>query len=289
MAFKIAVAPVGSCWAALSAFRRPPLNNTQMLVAARFRLHPLRDTASTRMITLALFGLLFGQAARGQASSQNKPPANTWVISGHVFAVTKAGDLKPARLASIYFLSGDVATQWYKELTVAIENHTRDLGDAQAFVKSALPDTDEDSSFLTSLPRPQHDRLLAIFRDDTDAYLSLLTEISQLKKDLVEVAASNHFERYSWNEDTMCAGSLLAYDLAFAATRKWRWEHRKWDALVSVKADEDGRFKITVPNGKFLIIARGRAGFNEAVWKFDGEPTPSLTLGEPVQACLSAK
>jgi hypothetical protein len=60
---------------------------------------------------------------------------------------------------------------------------------------------------------------------------------------------------------------------------------------LSAEADEEGQLRIVVPrSGKYLLIVRGRAGFNEAFWKADvtvesGAETV-VKLGHPEKACV---
>ena len=71
-------------------------------------------------------------------------------------------------------------------------------------------------------------------------------------------------------ESSRCRQQLLLYSKALIAVQEWGIDHHKSGQILSTDADEEGNFKIQVPYpGTYRLIARGRAGFNEAFWTMD--------------------
>ncbi len=264
-----------------------------------------------RSIGVACCGIAFAFAAFGQASENSKPPmtpknaaksttgpsprtsARPGVVSGKVFAITAGGDIKPARLATVFLIysSIDILKAWYDGLSAARTLYLSQLKDPEGFTKAKLEDYEEDASFLGALPPATRDRLVALYTADLDAQILMAHETSDIKRDLVELAAKTRFEQFRWNDETMCKRDLLNYEMALAGVRKWRWDHKEWDQFVAGKADEDGQFKVAVPRaGKYLLFVRGRAGFNEAFWSAEVVVAAGLEaavkLGQPEKACL---
>ncbi len=232
-------------------------------------------------------------SAPKQASVAARKPG---VVSGRVFAITAGGDIKPARLAKVYLIysSIEMLTAWYDGLSTYRNQYLIQLKDPQGFTKAPLDKDNEDASFLGELAPAERDRLVALYKGDIDAHLALVSEVSDIKRSLVETAAKDHFERWSWTDELMCRRDLVNYDEALIAVRQWRWEHKEWDQFVSAQADEEGQFKITVPrSGKYRLFARGRAGFNEAFWSSGSDDVivaagtdTVVKLGQPMKSCV---
>jgi Polysaccharide lyase family 4, domain II len=88
-----------------------------------------------------------------------------------------------------------------------------------------------------------------------------------------------------------CLRGLLSYEKAVFETLNWGMEQNKTNQFWSSDADEEGNFKITdVRPGEYVVVARGRAGFNDAFWQKDitvksGMET-AFKLSKPEKACL---
>src|SRR5580698_8554008 len=55
-----------------------------------------------RLLRISMLGSLFVVAVSAQQKQPSKSAAKPGIVSGRVFAITKSGDLKPARLAKVY-------------------------------------------------------------------------------------------------------------------------------------------------------------------------------------------
>jgi hypothetical protein len=88
-----------------------------------------------------------------------------------------------------------------------------------------------------------------------------------------------------------CRRNLLVVAQAVSTALEWTKENGKPKEFMSVDADEEGSFQITgVPPGVYFIVARGRAGANDAVWTLDDisiKPGTkvSVKLPSPEQSC----
>lgn len=99
----------------------------------------------------------------------------------------------------------------------------------------------------------------------------------------------------SWSESLSCQKELLTYRHAIVKTLEWAQAEKKSWQVISAQTDEDGNFRIPIPRpGKYVVLVRGRAGFNEAVWQdTDLEITPgqvtTVKLASPEKACLDTE
>ncbi|MGH9555235.1 MAG: hypothetical protein ACRD2Y_05375 [Terriglobales bacterium] len=69
-------------------------------------------------------------------------------------------------------------------------------------------------------------------------------------------------------------------------------ERGKDPLLYETQADEEGNFQFGhVPDGKYTLVARGRAGINEATWEEEIVIQPGrnlfVKLSNPTDACVS--
>ncbi len=109
-----------------------------------------------------------------------------------------------------------------------------------------------------------------------------------------DAAAGNY-----WSDSLRCSKDLGAVDDAILATRQWCLDQKKMNQIPMADADEEGNFRITgVRPGVYDVIARGRAGFNDAFWDI-GDPDSGLhditvvagteitiKLASPEKSCL---
>jgi hypothetical protein len=87
----------------------------------------------------SLLGILIVIAGVAQQKPSPKTTGKPGVVSGRVFAITKSGDLKPARMAHVYLLYWHRTTKsdpkeedsarwiWQANLNIALENFNKKL------------------------------------------------------------------------------------------------------------------------------------------------------------------
>jgi hypothetical protein len=101
----------------------------------------------------------------------------------------------------------------------------------------------------------------------------------------------------NWSESLSCRKELLTYRHAILETLKWAEAEKKAWQVVSVQTDEEGNFRVPISRpGKYLVLVRGRAGLNDAVWQSDAVGvtiTPgqvaNIKLASPEKACLDVE
>jgi hypothetical protein len=109
-----------------------------------------------------------------------------------------------------------------------------------------------------------------------------------------DAAAQNY-----WSDSLRCSKDLGAVDDAILATWQWCIDQKKMNQIPMADADEEGNFRITgVRPGVYDVIARGRAGFNDAFWDIGGLDSGlqhitvaagteiTLKLSSPEKSCL---
>jgi hypothetical protein len=193
--------------------------------------------------------------------SRNRPQTraeqrlrNPGVVSGRVFAITVSGDLKLARLAKVYLflLSGGAK----------FDGDSVSLAWSHSELKAA-----------GEMAKAEKDR--------EDSY-------SRTGKD---VDGSTDFDG-DGAKSIVCRRELLLYDEAVGETEQWATGQKKTSQIVCADADEEGYFKMTAPVGTYTLIARGRAGFNEAFWKAgdwvnaEAGTETTIKLTSPEKSCL---
>jgi hypothetical protein len=203
------------------------------------------------MKRLLTTGLLFAlawafaqKAAPNPAKKTATAPTKPGIVSGRIFAITKGGDIKPARMANVHLL-------YYHQRKTASE----------------LERNEENSVGGEWLDR----KIKA-----TDDY------IKELSEDKIDPSSS-----------IGCRKELLAiYAMPLSKIIVWGLDQNKDRQILQTEADEEGNFKIIVPRpGVYILLANGRAGFNEAFWySLDvlvkpGTETP-IKLGSPEKACV---
>ena|ERR1039458_2241530 len=191
--------------------------------------------------------LLLATVATAQQQHQTPERAKAGVVSGSVFAITKGGDLKPARIAHLYLL------YIHRSVKFAMAN----------------PE-DENSAGIAWMKN--HNREMERYNTERAS------------------------QGMSWSESMACLESLHTYTKALSETLDWLTANpRKLWQMLTVDADENGVFKIAVPHpGAYIIIARGQAGFNDAVWEADlADPVivnsgaaTTVKLSSPAESCL---
>ena len=224
------------------------------------------------------------------------------VASGRVFAITPAGDIKPARLARVYLLSLDnlaAIHAWYDTLHLAKVQYMAQIkADQDIGLHKFDPNNNDMSvedknwenlrtSFLAAASPNEKNTMRALIEDDIDAQLALVKQLAEIERSLVR-------NNGQWSDEIECMRDLLNYDKALLGVRKSRWENKDWNQLLSAQADEEGQFRIVVPrSGKYMLTVRGRAGFNEAFWSADiivaTGAEAVVKLGQPEKACLVMK
>lgn len=95
------------------------------------------------------------------------------------------------------------------------------------------------------------------------------------------------------DKDFSCRRGLLVFAEAVSYALQWTDENGRPKEFMGVDTDEEGSFQITgVPSGYYFLVARGRAGANDAVWTLDHilvKPGArvSVKLSSPEESCLA--
>jgi len=92
------------------------------------------------------------------------------------------------------------------------------------------------------------------------------------------------------DDDLLCRNELIAYDESIAVALHWAIDNGKPKQFLTVDANEEGEYRFpTVPPGRYFLIARGRAGINDAFWKQDLSVTANgnivAKLASPEKSC----
>jgi hypothetical protein len=178
-------------------------------------------------------------------AKQKVAAPSTGELSGFVFLITKGGDIKPARLASVTLL-------YYAERQLA---------------------PDDKGPLLTA----GREYLINRSHEITKEYLMLKQE-----------SDTGNFK----SEEAHCPASLLGYVGALKSTVEWAVENKKMSQILTVDADEEGRFKaLRVPVGLYTVTVYGRAGVNQAFWEQDNvqvtaDNVTSMKMTTPKKACV---
>ena len=102
-------------------------------------------------------------------------------------------------------------------------------------------------------------------------------------------------EGVGWSDKLDCLKHLQVYQDALLQTRDWVSANHKGWQMLTTEADENGVFKFTIPHpGEYIILASGRAGFNDAFW-VGGVPgiivnpgaNTTVKLSSPTKACMT--
>jgi hypothetical protein len=208
-----------------------------------------RYPKAPKPINLLLMYLLLPTTGLAQNNIASTSPG---IVSGRVFAILENGDLRPARMATVYLL-------W----------KYRSSAESLAEVRKGIKRPSAELTYLDEYNKAKEAELEEMERDNT-----------------------------AWSDSKSCRKDLRAVDHAIEATIQWSLEQKKPDQVLTTQADEEGNFRMTgVRPGVYDVIARGRAGFNEAFWDV-GDVESGLKditvvsgremkvkLGSPVKAC----
>jgi hypothetical protein len=102
-------------------------------------------------------------------------------------------------------------------------------------------------------------------------------------------------EGRSLTDALKCRRELLTEDAALIETLEWGESAKRPGQILTADADEEGNFKVaSVRPGRYILVARGRAGFNDALWVNNSltvEPGTEVTvkLASPQKTCLSVQ
>ena len=127
------------------------------------------------------------------------------------------------------------------------------------------------------------------------AGMAWLTARADEAKKRLEETRRDVREGLDLTDSIRCRREILGEDMALLKTLEWSESAKKGDQILTADADEDGNFKVpTVPPGRYILVARGHAGFNEALWINDSltvEPGTEITLklASPKVACSTVK
>jgi hypothetical protein len=180
----------------------------------------LAAVTCNRAFRLVILGLLTMTPvfAYSQQHPSTKVANAPGVVSGRVFAITGAGDIKPARVATVYLL------YVYRSVKYA----------------EAHPE------------------------DENSAGMEWLKQRNTAFENFMDERKTNG---ESWSDSLDCQTELLTYRKALLGTLNWATSKNKPWQIIGTETDEEGMFRVEVPRpGKYTLIVRGRAGFNEAAW-----------------------
>jgi len=205
----------------------------------------------TALVMIGIVLVTSGMHAQQKTASQSTHTPG--IISGRAFAITKAGDIKPARMADVFlfYMFGSV-----KEANQAGLN-TAGL----AWLDNRNKETEKHTQELTDM----------------------------MKRNEARSDSENH---ETWSDSQRCRKEYLVYVNATAATLDWTTDKSKWWQVVIGHANEEGTFRVTVHrSGTYVVVVHGRAGLNDAFWITDlVKVTPDmetvLKLSSPEIACL---
>ena len=97
---------------------------------------------------------------------------------------------------------------------------------------------------------------------------------------------------FARDEVLVCQSELLAVNRAVLATLDWVRKNGKSKQFIGVDTDEEGSFQVaSVPPGRYTLMARGRAGINDAFWNSElsvqAGSHVSVKLSSPEKACIN--
>jgi hypothetical protein len=259
-------------------------------------------------LAIAVTSVFAQRAPRGPTKGPaQKPKPGT--ISGRAFGITSGGDLKPARLAKVYLLhltgslppavvddtdgnkEDPAALRWLKDLNRFIAEVTA----APSAPPAARP-TPTPPSGKEETPLERVARLAALARafgvtpapEETPIERTARLAAQQRR---AEEAEKRRAEKATSDELAECRSMLLAYDKATLEILTWAREASQTAQIVLEEADEEGRFTLSALPGSYLLVVRGRAGFNDASWQtnvtVEGGKETTVKLGSPEQSCLA--
>lgn len=256
-----------------------------------------------------LCGLLWLVSLATVAGAQQRKsasPAKAGVVSGSVFAITKGGDLKPARMAKIYLFyasqgsaesdeTGTAGAVWRSNLHIVMDEYDHEQADNKIHPKgygvwgpnqpykggeiiinngyaymaySAGSTGDKPPVFTT-------DKYSHPFRDGTMSWF-LTGSASELAP----------------GESEMCRSRLVMYQAVISQTLQEASAIHKESQAIVADADEYGMFHVAVSHpGKYFMLAVGRAGVNDAFWEADdivvnAGAITTVKLSSPKEACV---
>jgi len=180
----------------------------------------------------------------GQARSSAKTEVKPGVVSGRVFLITVAGDIKPARMAEVFLF------------------------------------------YASSDPNPLHKLGDSAYKAWMEAYHEKMEEVI---KEMQRRRAAQDFS--DTDKGVSCRRDMETYLSVLSKTLGWVVANKKAWQVITGRADEEGHFRISVPRpGLYMMITKGRAGLNEAIWSDDITISPgketTVKMSSPEVACL---
>jgi len=209
----------------------------------------------TALVITGIVLVASGMQAQQKATSRSAHTPG--IVSGRAFAITKAGDIKPARMADVFlfYMFGSV-----KEGSQAVLN--------------------------TAGLAWQRNRIR-----EMDKYTQELGDMNKRNEARNETGSDS--ENYETRSDSQtCRTEYIGYLSAASATLDWTTDKSKWWQVITAHADEEGTFRVTVHrSGTYIVVVQGRAGLNKAFWtaelvKVIPDMETVLKLSSPEIACL---
>jgi hypothetical protein len=224
------------------------------------------------LVTIPLL-LLWSLAALGQgtvatkkaspvhAKTHPQPPLKPATVSGYVFAVTKGGDIKPARMASVYmFYSRPVETP----ASQLVDQSPDGMNAADVFAREVVKGEERGKAKVQGKP---------YLRDSTICNTMLAEMYSGAI--VATLDWGNTHQTQVVFGDTDEEGK---FEITFPPDLK--------DATFEQGAPHDGVFA----PGVYHIVVNGAAGYNNAVWETDVTVNPGdalkIKVSDPTKACV---
>jgi hypothetical protein len=226
--------------------------------------HDTRNCVKRALLSILIVAVtpVFGQQKTGKLTSKPVPP-KPGIVSGRVFAITGSGDIKPGRMTTLVLL-------YCHRHLIETKQEDEEGSVYKAFLTEQIKASQENRKVLEEIGKALKERLELPYEEAK-------------KLDPVDSI---------WNKRAVCLKELGGYYQALSAATKWEQDNpKKSNQMIPVEADEEGNFKVSAPPGVYILIARGRAGFNQAVWLQRDvvvEPGKETTikLSSPEKACL---
>ena len=202
-----------------------------------------------------------GGPVKPAPTTQKPTPLKPATVSGYVFALTKGGDLKPARLAKVYMFYSRVIGESADQ---AVGKPADAASAADVFAREVVNGLEEAKAWQADKP----------YLKDTTICNNMLTRGYE----------GPILKTIEWGQEHQTQIIFGEAD-----------EEGKFEITVPPSL-KDVSFEPGVPRdhvfapGVYLVVASGMAGYNNAFWKAEVKIEPGetvkLRMSEPEMACL---
>jgi hypothetical protein len=207
------------------------------------------------------------KSSRVPSKTAHIPILKPATVSGYVFALTRGGDIKPARMAKVYMLYSRPED---KPSTQLVERASGAIYATDEFRKDQLNEDDKEKAWEAADPA--------------------LTDSTKCRAKLLHVSQGAIVDVLNW-------GNEHKGQFVFGDTD----EDGKFEITIPKPDAEDATFepalrepapdgKIVYAPGVYLIVVIGSAGYNDAFWENEVTVRPGeqikVKMSEPTKACL---